>query len=172
MALLTAGWPLVDTAVANRQPLAAGSRLAIGSGAGNSAVFTVGRGWSLAPEQSDPNQGYLLRRSAVEVSILRVNLVNRSQAQHLWAGLRQILAVSSAGVRVGRVMYVRAPGGILRSTGVIATAQKVGTATIALAPSRQFAVVILVLAPRGTRLAMRAAGARIVRSLRFTAVRR
>jgi hypothetical protein len=172
MALLTAGWPLVNAAVADRQPLADAARLTVGHGAGTSAVVTVGRGWSVLPEQSNPSQGYLLRHGPVELSILRVGLVNQRQVPHLWSGLRQILTVSSPGARLSRPVPFRTAHGLLGLRGVFTTAGKVGTATIVPGPSRRFAIVMLVLAPRGTRLGMRAAGLLIVRSLRFTAVRR
>ena len=172
MALLTAGWPLVNAAVADRQPLADDTRLTIGSGAGSSAVVTVGRGWAVLPEQSNPNQGYLLRHGQVELSILHVDLVNSRQVPQLWSGLRQILSVSSPAARLGRGVSFRTARGLPGISGVITTARKAGTATIVAGPSRRFAIVMLVLAPRGTSLAMRIMGARIVRSLRFTVVRR
>ena len=77
MALLTAGWPLLNIAVANRHPLAAGARLTVGTSPSNSAVVTVGAGWSLLSEQSNPMQGYLLQRGRVELSITHVVLVGR-----------------------------------------------------------------------------------------------
>ncbi len=172
MALLTAGWPLVDAVVTNKQPLAAGSKLTIGSGAGSSAVVTLGPGWSELPEQSNPYESYLLRRGAVELSIIDVDLVNRSQVRHLWQGLGQILSVSNPGIRIGRAAHIYTIDGMRAITGIIVGPRKVGTATIFPGPSRQFAVEVLVLAPRGTNPALRAAALRIVRSLRFTAAHR
>ena len=172
MALLTAGWPLVNAVVADRQPLAAGTKLVIGNGTRSSAIVTVGRGWSVLPEQSNPVQGYLLRRGAVSLSILHVDLVNSSQVARLWSGLRRILLVSSPGVRLGPPVHFRTARGMLGLSGAVSTARKVGTATIVTGPSRQFAIVMLVLAPRGTHLVMRAAGARVVGSLRFMTVHR
>lgn len=170
MALLTAGWPLVNAMVADRQPLAGGSKLIIGSGTRNSAVVTVGRGWSVLPEESNPVQGYLLRRGPVELSILHVDLVNSSQVARLWSGVRRILLVSSPSARLGAPVFFRTARGLPGLSGAITTARKVGTATIVPGPSRQFAIVMLVLAPRGTHLVMRVAGARVVGSLRFTTV--
>jgi hypothetical protein len=172
MALLTAGWPLVNAIVADRQPLAAGSKVVIANGTRDSAVVTVGRGWSVLPEQSNPVQGYLLRRGLVQLSILRVVLVNQSQVPDLWSGLRQILTVSGTGAQLSRPVPFRTAHGLIGLRGVFTTAGKVGTATIVPGPTRRFAIVMLVFAPRGTRLGMRAAGLLIVRSLRFTAVRR
>ncbi len=172
MALLTAGWPLVNAVVADRQPLADGARLTVGNGTRSSAVVTVGRGWSVLPEQSNPAQGYQLRRAGVELSILHVDLVNPRQVAQMWSGLRRILQANSPVVRLGPPVYRRTASGLLRISGVISTAQKVGTATIVPGPSRKFAIVMLMLAPRGTALTLRVAGARIVGSLRFTVAQR
>jgi hypothetical protein len=170
MAVLTAGWPLVNAAVANKQPLAAHSRLTVGSGAGSAAVVTVGPGWSMLAQESNPYQIYLLSRGAVELSILHVNLVNRNQVRQLWAGLRRILSVSDPGIRLGPP-HVRTVHGLRAITGLMSSSQKVGTATIYPAPSRQVAVEMLVFAPRGTSAAIRAAASQIVSSLRFAVAR-
>jgi hypothetical protein len=169
MLLLTAGWPLVNATVADKQPVAADSRIVVGSGAGNSAVLTIGSGWSMLTEQSDLYQRYLLRRGVMKLSIVRVALVSTGEVPRLWNGLRQILSISTPDVRISRPVYVTGGAGLRAITGVLMSAHMTGTVTIFPSPSRKFAVEVVMLAPRGTSLLLRAAAVRIIRSLRFIA---
>ena len=132
MALLTAGWPLVNAVVADRQPLAAGTRLVIGNGTRSSAVVTVGRGWSVLPEQSNPIQGYLLRHGAVELSILHVDLVNSSAGAHVCGrACARSCSVSNPGVRLSQPSdHFHTARGLPGISGASPPARKVGTATI------------------------------------------
>ncbi len=172
MALLTAGWPLLNVAVANRHRLATGSRLSVGTSPSNSAMFTVGAGWSLLSEQSNPTQGYLLQHGRVELSITRVVLVGRNQVPGMWAGLREILSVRHPGVRLTKPVLITFAGGLRAITAGISGPRLIGTATIVPGPSREFAIEMVVLAPRGTGAAMRFVAFQVVSSLRFTAVHR
>jgi hypothetical protein len=172
MALLTAGWPLLNSAVANRQPLAAGSRLTVGTGPASSAVVTVGSGWSLLPAQSNPMQGYLLQRGDLRLSITHVALVGRDQVPRMWEGLRRILAVSDPGARLSKPTYITGTSGLRAITGVMTGPRVIGAATIVPGPSRQFGIEMVVVAPRRAMAAMRAAAVRVMTSLRFTAATR
>jgi hypothetical protein len=168
IALLTAGWPLLDMAVSDGHPLARGSRLIVGTEPGSSAVVTVGAGWTQLQAESDPMQGYLLQRNGVELSIARVALLGRSQVPHLWAGLRQILSLRHPGVRLTKPALITGAGGLRAITGGVATPDLIGTATIVPGRSGAFGIVMVLLAPRGTGLAMRIAAIQVMSSLRFT----
>jgi hypothetical protein len=172
MVLLTAGWPLVNATVADKQPLPANSRIVVGNGAGNSAVVTVGPGWAMLTEQSDLYQRYLLRRGVMKLSIIRVPLASRRDVPRLWPGLRQILALSNPGIRLSQPAYVTTATGLPAITGVLTGGHMTGTATIFPSPSGKFAIEVLMLAPRGTSPLTRTAAIRIIRSLRFTMAHR
>jgi hypothetical protein len=169
MALLTAGWPLLNSAVDNRQPLAAGSRLTVGTAPASAADVTVGPGWSVLPAQSNPVQGYVLQKGGLLLYLTHVSLVDRNQVQRLWPGLRRILSVNHPGSRLSRPAFITTAHGLLAFTGVVVGTRVTGTATIFPGPSREFAIVIIALAPRHTSPALRAATARIIASLMFKA---
>jgi hypothetical protein len=168
MALLTAGWPLLNAAVANRQPLPGGARLTIGSGASGSATVTVGPGWSVQPAQSNGTQEYRLRNAAVVVDIRHLSLVDRHQVPRLWGGMRQVLAVIDPGARLSKPVSFTAAHELPALTGRISSLPLVGTVTIVPAPARDFAIGMVVLAPRGTSRARLAAAHRIIISLMFS----
>jgi hypothetical protein len=170
MALLTAGWPLLNSAVTNRQPLAAGSRLTVGTNPANSAVLTVrGAGWAELSDQSNPMQKYLLQRGKLELTIRHVLLAGRDQVPRLWQGLRQIISVTNPGLRLSRPVYITTGHRLRAITGLMTGAGIAGTATIVPGPSRGFGIEMIALAPRGTGEAVRAAAVAIMTSLRFTA---
>lgn len=166
MAALTAGWPLLNTAVANRHPLAAGSRLTVGTRP-SSGVVTVGAGWSLLSEQSNPTQGYLLQRGNLQLSIRHVGLLNRAQLPQMWRGLRLILSVSNPGIRLSKPAFITTRRGLHAVTVVVTSRRQIGTATIVRGPSGNFGIEMLALAPRGTSPALHAAAARVMVSLMF-----
>jgi len=165
MALLTAGWPLVDSAVANRQPLRAGTKLTIGSRPSGLATVTVGAGWYLLPAQSNPTQEYTLRRGAVVLDIRHLSLVDRHQDAKLWAGMRRVLAVLYPGARLGAP--VTANHELPAITALIFGKPLSGSVTMIPSPSREFAIGLVLLAPLGTSRALLDAAHRVVNSLMF-----
>jgi hypothetical protein len=169
MALLTAGWPLLNSAVANRQPLTAGSRLTIGTGPASSGVVTVGRGWYLQPAESNPRQEYVLRKDGLELTISHVSLVNRGQIQLMWQGLRRILSVTDPGSQLSKPSTIRTGHRLRAMTGVVSGQRLIGAATIFPGPSGEFAIQMVVLAPRNASRALRAAAVRVMTSFIFTA---
>lgn len=177
MALLTAGWPLLNSAVANRQALASGARVTIGPSRGSSGTVTVGAGWYIQPAQSNPALEYVLRKGAIVLDIRHVSLIESSPADSnevsmMWRGMRQILAVTDPGSSLGRPINIMTIHGIVAITGAIAGPGLIGTATIVPGPSRDFAIAMVALAPRRTSLALRAAARRVVLSLMFPALSR
>jgi hypothetical protein len=166
MAVLTAGWPLIDMAVSDQHPLTAGSRLTVGTNP-SSGVVTVGSGWSLLSEQTDPTQGYLLQRGNLQLSITHVGLLNREQLPQMWRGLLRILAVSNPGIRFSKPAFITTRHGLHAITSVVTGRRQIGTATIVRGPSGNFGIEMLALAPRGTSPALHAAAARVMVSLMF-----
>ena len=74
--LLTAGWPLLNTLVANELKVPAGTALRIGPSGPDSASVRVGPHWIMRPAQSDPSQTYVLARGDVTVSISYLALLH------------------------------------------------------------------------------------------------
>jgi len=172
MVLLTAGWPLLNAVVADKQQLAAGASLRVGPGGPNSASVRVGSGWTLRPAESDPRQGYLLRRGAVTVSIDYVALTGTYRTTGIWSGLRRVFRVSNPGIRLGTPRAVTSGQG---RAGLIATAigaRSEGNVTAFVGPSGTYAIQIVVLAPRYAKPVVAAAALLLIRSLRFPAAPR
>ncbi len=171
MAALTAGWPLANLAVSDNQPLAAGKALMIGPNTAHSARFAVGSGWSLRSAQSNPKQNYSLRYGGADLSVTYVTLSGRPSAARLWSGLMDILRVGNSTARLGRPVPVTDARGRTGMTGPVTENGRSGTATILLAPAGNFAIEMIVLAPRSAAAASRAAASQVVRSIRFAASR-
>lgn len=174
MVLLTGGWPLLNSAVSDNLTLARASALRIGPGGADVAVVRVGPGWSLRPAETNPARGYYsLRRGPAAVSIAYVTMAERSAAPLLWGGLRAILRLRSPGLMLGSPTAITSSQGRPGVTGALTSRGTVGAATIFVAPSRTFAIQMIVLAPRNARGAAALAGLRtFVRSLVFPAAPR
>jgi hypothetical protein len=169
MILLTGGWPLINTAVSNRHPLKPGERLMIGPGHGKSGQIMVGPGWSLLSAASNPLYGYTLRHGAVLMSVNYISLVNSGQAQHLWAGLRQLLLVTNPGTRLGRPGSIISTYGHSGSIAMVSGKRMTGSAAIFVDPSRDFAVEMIMLAPRTQHPVVFGPGLKVITSLQLPA---
>jgi hypothetical protein len=169
MALLTAGWPLLNASVADKQQLAPGASLRVGPSGQDSASVRVGQGWFVRPAQTDPSQDYMLRRGAVAVSIGYVSLVGRYLAAGLWDGLRRVLRVSNPGVSLAQPTAITTGQGREGLSATAASARSVGAVSVFVGPSGTYAIQIVVLAPRSARLAAGADSSQLIRSLRFPA---
>lgn len=167
MALLTAGWPLLNAMVANRHGLAAGTTLKVGASNSSSAQVTVGHGWSVLPAQSNPRHEYVLRRGAVRLSIAYVALAGTHQVPQLWSGLRAVIQISYPGASLSQPASMLEAHGYKAFTGRVVDNHMMGTVTAVPAPSGQYAIEMITLAPRGVSPVMRIAALRIMRSLLF-----
>ena len=172
MVLLTAGWPLLNAVVPDNQELAAGASLRLGPSGPNSASVRIGSGWTLRPAESDPRQGYLLRRGAVTVSIGYVSLAGVEQAAGIWSGLRQVLRVTNPGLRLGKPSAVTNKQGRPGLSATATGARAYGHVTDIAGPSGTYAIRIVVLAPRHARPLTAATSLQLIRSLRFPAASR
>jgi hypothetical protein len=171
MAVLTAGWPLINIAVSDNSRIAANSKLSVGPSRKNSAQVTVGPGWLMQSAQSDPREAYSLRRGGVTLSIIYVDLLSRSDVDGLWQGMAQLLRISYPGTSLSRPVRVTSVHGYPGDTGLITSRTTRGTAAVFADQQRQFAVEIVITAPRRTPLANLVAAQRIMRSVLFAAGR-
>lgn len=167
MAVLTAGWPLLNRIVSDHQRLAARSRLTIGPGRKNSAIVTVGPGWTLRPGETNPRLVYSLARGPVTMSITYATLVNNRQASHLWAGLREVVQVSHPGATLSAPVRVRTSHGSAGDIGVVKGPGLAGTVSVFAGPSRQYAIEMVIEAPNASARLNLLAAQRIMRSLIF-----
>jgi|HubBroStandDraft_4_1064222.scaffolds.fasta_scaffold09342_4 hypothetical protein len=163
MAVLTLGWPLLNLAVTNRNPLAPLTTLSVGPGRGDMARFTVGPGWSMRPAETNPRLEYSLQRGALDMSVSYVSLPDGAQGAQAWSGLRQIVQISHPGIILGKPSPITTAQGRKGMIGTISGAGLSGLATIVALPSRGFAIELIAVAPRravpanlqATRLVMR-----------------
>jgi hypothetical protein len=168
MTLLTIGWPLLNSTVANMQPLRAGAKITIGAGR-DSGTVTIGPGWYVQPAQSNPMQRYLLIKGGVVLDIRHVSLVDRLQLGLIWLGMRKILAVTHPGSELSEPVSTTTVNGRPALTGAVSGLGLIGMGIIVAAPSRDFAIAMVMLAPHGTNRALMEAARRIEGSLIFTA---
>jgi hypothetical protein len=98
-----------------------------------------------------------------------VSLVNRGQVQLMWQGLRRILSITDPGSRLSKPAIIRTGHRLPALTGFVTGQRLIGAATIYPGPSGEFAIQMVVLAPRNTSGALRAAAVRVVTSFTFTA---
>lgn len=168
MAVLTAGWPLVSLAVSDDQPAAAGQPLPVGPDRNHSAQFTPGRGWVIRSAETDPNQAWILRRGPVDLSVTYVTLASPSQAGDLWPALQNILRLANPSPRLGKPAPLISPQG-KGLTGTVTENGRAGQAAVFPAPTEDFAIEIVSVAPVKNSPAARVAAAQVVRSLRFPA---
>jgi hypothetical protein len=169
MAVLTAGWPLLNRVVSDHQRLAARSRLTIGPGRRNSAIVTVGPGWTLRPGETNPRMVYILARGPVKMSIAYATLVNNRQVGDLWAGLREVVQISHPGATLSAPAPVRTTHGYAGDIGVVKAPGLEGTVSVFAGPSRQFAIEMVVEAPNASARLNLLAAQHIIRSLVFPA---
>lgn len=167
MALLTAGWPLLNSAVADRQPLPAGAKVTVGSGRASSGTVTVGPGWYVKPEQSNPALEYVLSNGGIVIDIRDVAFVNSRQLPLMWRGMRQILSVTHPGYGLSQLIRTTTIHGMQAFTGAVSGPLLAGTVIIVPGPSREFAIAMVVLAPHRASAVLRAAARRVVLSLMF-----
>jgi len=172
MAVLTAGWPLLNAAVADRQKLAAGSLIRVGPGGRDSATIRIGPNWTLRPAETNPRQSYALQRGADLVSISYVTVLPGHRTAQIWPGMRRILLLSYPRGSLSRPVAVTSGQGLKGLTGTVTAPGRTGVVTMFVGPSGTFAIRMMALVPRQDAAAAVAARELFVRSLRFPAARR
>jgi hypothetical protein len=164
---LTAGWPLVNTLVSSRQPVAANTTFVIGPRRSQSARFTVGPGWSMLRSQSDPRRGYSLSWGPMHMSVFYVAPVLPADAVELWPGLLTILQISHPGARLGAPGLITSFYGDKGLAGEVTGRGFAGHAVIFANLARRFAIEMVMLAPKSASARQIAAAERVVRSVKF-----
>lgn len=173
MAVLAAGWPLVNASISSMQPVAAGRILAIGPNSSRIARFTVGAGWSLVTSQSNPQQSYRLSRAGATLTVNYVTLTDSPAAAKLWSGLRSIVRIGDASARLSASRQVRSSQGVRGLTGTQTLSRgRTGIAAVFPAPGGKFAIEITAAAEPGGSAASRAAIRRVARSISFPEAQR
>jgi hypothetical protein len=172
MAVLAAGWPLVNASISDTQPLAAGRTLTIGPDFEHSARITVGRGWSLLTSGSNPQQYYQLRRAGTDLGVSYVTLLQSAPDGKLWSGLGRIVLIGNASARLGAPRAVRSSQGISGLTGRLTQNGRTGIGAIYPGPGGKFAIEMTALPRAGAPAADLAAARRVIRSVMFPEVRR
>jgi hypothetical protein len=169
MAVLTAGWPLLNRVVSDHQRLAANTKLNLGPSHQNSASVTVGPGWTLQAGETNPRLIYYLDRGVVHLSIAYATLINNRQVDDLWAGLRAVIQINHPGATLSKPVEIRTSHGYAGDVGVVRAPDLVGSASVFAGPSRQFAIEMVVEAPKLSARLNLLAAQRIMRSLVFPA---
>jgi hypothetical protein len=167
MAGLTAGWPLLDTLVSGRQPVAANTTFTIGPRGAESARVTVGPGWSMQRAQTNPRRDYTLSIGVVRVSVLYVAPVSAGDAAELWPGLQTILRLSHPGARLSAPELISSAYGQKGLAGRVSGRGLAGRIAIFPDLARRFAIEMVVFAPAGARLRQVVAAQSVMRSIRF-----
>ncbi|MEV7682028.1 hypothetical protein AB0O64_26280 [Streptomyces sp. NPDC088341] len=151
MAALTAGWPLIDRAIADGEPVPAGAVLELGPDGSMALLRVAGTGWELSKSRSDPGSSYALSRDGVDLVAGYVDLSSgRGDAGQLWTGLRKVVSVADGAARLGGPRPVTSAAGARGLTGPLTRPGRVGTATVWVPPGEDYAVEITVLARSGT----------------------
>ena len=169
IAVLTAGWPLVSSAVAGHRPLAAGTTVTIGPSAAESGRVTVGPGWSVLTASSNPQRYYLFSHGALRLSVRYVGLFQPAEGEQLLQGMRELLRIGHPGVRPGRPRVISTVDGRRGLTALLSGPGQTGQAAVFLAPTRVFAIEMILLGPSSAASTIRAAGVPVLQSLRFPA---
>lgn len=171
IAVLTAGWPLLNRVVSDHLRLAANSKLVVGPSKKNSAVVTVGPGWLLRAGETNPRLVYLLQRGPAMMTIAYASLVNNQQIGDLWAGMRSVIALHHPGATLSRPLPIRSIHGSNGDFGMVQAPGLVGTAAVFAGPSGRYAIEMLMVIPRGTPRLNLLAARLIMRSVLFPGAR-
>ncbi|QXE33159.1 hypothetical protein KQY30_01440 [Streptomyces sp. GMY02] len=167
MAALTAGWPLIDSVLADKEPVPSGTVLELGPGGSMAALRVTGAGWRLSKSRSDPDSSYALSRGGVDLVAGYVDLSSGASAGQLWTGLRRVLSVADEDTRLGGPRPVTSTAGATGLTGALTRENRVGTATVWVPPEQDYAVQITVLAEPGTTPGTVADAMAVARSVAF-----
>jgi len=170
--VLTGGWPLVSTTVANLRPLVAGTTVTIGPSAVSSGRITVGPGWSVLSSSTNPHQSYLFGRGAVRLSVRYVRLTRTGDRRGLWRALRQMLRLGYPGLTPGRPRPIVVADGNRGLIGQLSGRGRSGKAAVVAAPAAPFAIEMIMVGPSSSNALQLAVGLPVLRSLRFPAAAR
>jgi hypothetical protein len=165
--IVTAGWPLVNLIVPNKHPPASTGTLAVGPNHAHSALFSVGRGWSVTPSMSTPGLAYTLQQGSVQLLITYVNVVALSDIHDLWTALGQIAQLLYPGASLAKPVPTVSSQGHHGMTGRMSVDAQSGTATIFPLPTGSYAIEMILVAPKNAAPGLKSMAEQIMRSVRF-----
>ncbi|MFE3830824.1 hypothetical protein [Streptomyces sp. NPDC059092] len=163
----TAGWPLIDGVLGDRERVAAGTVLELGPDDEVAVLRVTGRGWALSKSSSDPAMAYALSRDGVDLAARYVPLTGAADPAALWSGLRKVQSVADSGSRLGAGRRIAGARGAIGRSGSLTGGGRAGTATVWLPPGRGYAVEIVVLARPGASPGAVADATAMARGLTF-----
>ncbi len=166
VAVLTAGWALVNAGLPQTEDLAAGQNITLGSGDGYEASMSVDDGWELDTGSSAQGERYVLTKGPVNLQVRVVTPVARASATELWEGMREIVRVGDASAALGEPKPVTSEGGAEGLTGDLHVQQRTGTATVFPSPGGDFAVQTQAIGADATPAEL-ADAEQLVQSIRF-----
>ncbi|MFJ8001778.1 hypothetical protein ACIQ7D_32540 [Streptomyces sp. NPDC096310] len=164
---LTAGWPLIDGALGDRERVAAGTALVLGPDDEIAVLRVTGHGWTLSKSSSDPDMAYALSRDGVDLAARYVPLTGAGDPGALWGGLRKVQSVADSGSRLGAGRRLTGARGAIGRSGSLTGGGRVGSATVWLPPGLGYAVEIIVLARPGAAPGAVADATAMARGLTF-----
>ncbi|MFC9432111.1 hypothetical protein [Streptomyces sp. NPDC056987] len=167
VAALTAGWPLIDAALGDRERVAAGTALELGPDGDAAVLRVVGHGWGLSKSSSDPDTAYALSRDGVGLAARYIGLTEAGDPGELWNGLRKVQSVADSGSRLGAARPLTGARGAIGRSGRLTGGGRTGSATLWLPPGRGYAVEIIVLARPGAAPGAVADATAMARGLTF-----
>ncbi|GAA1098373.1 hypothetical protein [Nocardiopsis composta] len=150
IALLTAGWPAVDAAVADAVPVPPGRPVQVGAGHVPPASIELGPGWSLHEGQSRDGENYLFARGPVELRLSTVGPATPATPDRLWDGLRRTVRVDDPTARLGEPQPITSAHGAEGRTGPMRGDTASGSAAVFRSPGGEVAVQLVLAAGPGT----------------------
>lgn len=170
VAVLAAGWPLVNALLPGSEPVASGSPVTVGSGGGYRASLTFPQdGWFLDAGASQAGQTYRFDRGPVRLTLNAVTPVTDPppSAEELWDGMRRIARAGESSARLSDPEAIATEDGAEGLTGTLKSDSQQGAAVVYPSPDGFFAVE-MTLAGEDATTADLAAVADVVRSVSFT----
>jgi hypothetical protein len=165
IAVLTGGWPLLNSVLADGQPLPDRTALVLGPSDHAAIVVPSGGGWVLSKSSSNPQQNYLLHRGGIELSVDYVSLSSTADAAKVWPGITQLVRLGHGHLGTGEpsASIHGNPG----ETATLRDGARTGSVTSYIAPDRSYAVRYTVLGSPAASAADRSAAEQTVRAAYF-----
>ncbi|MYV99275.1 hypothetical protein [Streptomyces sp. SID3343] len=169
LALLTGGWPLIDSWISGDERVRAGTVFRVGPDSDDYAWFRIGDdGWTLDRAATTPSRQFVLRREGVDLSIAYISLARAEDADNLWTGLRDTVRVADPHARLGPPQSLIADAGAAGVFGTLVQDGDTGRAAIFRGPQDAFAIRLIALAAPGTPDPVWLPARDVMRSLTFT----
>ncbi|MFE3457113.1 hypothetical protein ACFXKD_06160 [Nocardiopsis aegyptia] len=154
VAVLVAGWPLLDAALPDTEPVRSGHTLQVGSSQEVEARFTLRQdGWDLHSGTSTAERVHHFSRGPAELTLTTVTPTTAvpPTAPELWRGLDRTLRAGDGSARLGVPDATTAQDGTRGLTGTLTSDTESGTAVLYPSPDGRFAVSMTLAGRDATR---------------------